>query len=150
MGLIPRATSWAFLSRPFRPQDAVVFTTQGGLYWLDIVDHFLTHYGLVVVGIGECLLIGWVLDTKALRSHVNRMSSIKLGRWWDILIKFFVPIVLSVIVVGDIYNEFVNPYEGYSWTSLVFIGFNWLVVTFVAALLFSAKKWKNSPENETT
>jgi neurotransmitter:Na+ symporter, NSS family len=124
---------------------SVVFTTRGGLYWLDIVDHFLTHYGLVVVGIAECILLGWILDIEVLRSHVNRVSPIKLGRWWNFLVKFFVPVVLSVIVAGDIYTEFVNPYEGYHWTSLVFIGFNWLVVTFIAALIFSEKKWKNSP-----
>ncbi len=127
---------------------SIVFTTQGGLFWLDIVDHFLTHYGLVVVGIAECILLGWVLDIEMLRSHVNRISSFKLGPWWDMLIKFFVPIVLSVIVVGDIYNEFVNPYEGYSWTSLVFIGFNWLLLTLVAALIFSARPWRNQPEKE--
>ena len=39
---------------------AVVFTTQAGLFWLDSVDHFLTHYGLVIVGILECIVVGWL------------------------------------------------------------------------------------------
>ena len=29
---------------------SLIFTTQAGLFWLDIADHFLTHYGIVVVG----------------------------------------------------------------------------------------------------
>ncbi|WP_455221223.1 sodium-dependent transporter [Kaarinaea lacus] len=36
---------------------SIIFTTQAGLLWLDIVDHFITHYGLITVGILECIVI---------------------------------------------------------------------------------------------
>ncbi|MGR9052877.1 MAG: sodium-dependent transporter, partial [Gammaproteobacteria bacterium] len=64
----------------------IVFTTQAGLLWLDIVDHFITHYGLVTVGILECLVIGWAFDLSLLRQHINRISSIRLGVVWSFLI----------------------------------------------------------------
>jgi NSS family neurotransmitter:Na+ symporter len=121
---------------------SIIFTTQAGLLWLDIVDHFLTHYGLVVVGILECILVGWCFKLKVLRNHINRVSSIQLGVWWDILIKYFVPLVLGIILFGDLYNELRKPYGGYSWASLILIGRDWVLLTLIAAFIIAARPWK--------
>jgi len=121
---------------------SIIFTTQAGLLWLDIVDHFLTHYGLVVVGILECILIGWCFKLKVLRNHINRISSIQLGVWWDILIKYFVPLVLGIILFGDLYNELRKPYGGYSWASLILIGRDWVLLTLIAAFIIASRPWK--------
>jgi NSS family neurotransmitter:Na+ symporter len=121
---------------------AIIFTTEAGLLWLDIVDHFLTHYGLVVVGILECILVGWLFKLETLRKHVNKVSSLKLGLWWDVLVKYFIPLVLAVILFGDLYNELREPYGGYSWTSLIIIGRDWVLLTFIAAFVIASRKWK--------
>ena len=121
---------------------SIIFTTQAGLLWLDIVDHFLTHYGLVVVGILECILVGWCFKLKVLRNHINRISSIQLGVWWDILIKYFVPLVLGIILFGDLYNELRKPYGGYSWASLILIGRDWVLLTLIAAFIIASRPWK--------
>lgn len=121
---------------------SIIFTTQAGLLWLDIVDHFLTHYGLVVVGILECILVGWCFKLKVLRNHINRISSIQLGVWWDILIKYFVPLVLGIILFGDLYNELGKPYGGYSWASLILIGRDWILLTLIAAFIIASRPWK--------
>jgi len=121
---------------------SIIFTTQAGLLWLDIVDHFLTHYGLVVVGIFECILVGWCFKLKVLRNHINRISSVKLGIWWDILIKYFVPLVLGIILFGDLYSELREPYGGYSWASLILIGRDWVLLTLIAAFIIASRPWK--------
>ncbi len=121
---------------------SLVFTTQAGLLWLDIVDHFLTHYGLVVVGILECLVVGWLFRLKVLRAHVNRISSLKLGPWWDALIKVFVPLVLGTILAGDLYSELRAPYGGYSWTAILLIGRDWVLLTLIAAYFIATRPWK--------
>jgi NSS family neurotransmitter:Na+ symporter len=121
---------------------SVIFTTQAGLLWLDIVDHFLTHYGLVVIGILECILVGWFFRLKVLRKHINKISSLKLGVWWEILVKYFIPLMLGVILFGDLYNELRNPYGGYSWTSLILIGRDWLLLTLVAGFVIASRPWK--------
>ena len=123
---------------------SIIFTTQAGLLWLDIVDHFLTHYGLVVVGIFECILVGWCFRLKVLRNHINKISSVKLGIWWDILIKYFVPLVLGIILFGDLYNELRKPYGGYSWASLVLIGRDWVLLTLIAAFIIASRPWKTA------
>ncbi len=40
--------------------EGIIFTTAGGMIWLDIIDHFLLGYGLVLVGLTESILIAWV------------------------------------------------------------------------------------------
>lgn len=121
---------------------SIIFATQAGLYWLDIVDHFLTHYGLVVVGIAECVLVGWFFRLKILRNHINKISSIKLGGWWDILIKYFVPLVLGIILIWDISKELKEPYSGYSWASLISIGIDWVLLTLIAAFVIASRPWR--------
>jgi neurotransmitter:Na+ symporter, NSS family len=115
----------------------LVFTSQGGLFWLDIVDHFLTHFGLVVVGLLEALLAGWLIRIEPLRKHINAVSDLQLGVWWTVLIKYFVPGVLIVILGGDLIHDAGSPYENYSWKALVFIGADWLVITLLIALVLS-------------
>lgn len=123
---------------------AIVFTTKAGLLWLDIVDHFVTHYGLVLVGIFECIVVGWMFKLPVLREHINRISSIKIGAWWDNLIKFFIPLMLGIILFGDLISEFKKPYGGYTWTALILIGRDWLLITLAMAFAFANRPWKNN------
>ncbi len=121
---------------------SIVFTTQSGLLWLDIVDHFLTNYGLVVVGIAECILAGWLFDITILQKHVNRVSSIKLGRFWIVLIRYFVPLVLGIMLAGAIKDEVTRPYEGYGWAAIIMIGLMWVVLTILAAVVIALRPWR--------
>ena len=127
---------------------SIVFTTHAGLLWLDIVDHFVTHYGLVSVGIMECLVVGWLFRLPKLRHHINRISSIPLWRWWDFLIKIFIPLVLLIILAGDLYSEVQKPYAGYSWASVILIGRDWLLLTLVAAFVIACRPWRTGSHEE--
>jgi NSS family neurotransmitter:Na+ symporter len=121
---------------------SIVFATEGGLFWLDIVDHFLTHYGLVVVGILECVVVAWLFRFKVIKNHINRVSSIRLGRGWEALIRYFVPLMLGVILVGDLYHEIRAPYGGYSWTAIVLIGCGWVLLSLAGAFWAASRPWK--------
>jgi len=121
---------------------SIVFASQAGIHWLDILDHFLTHYGLVVIGLFECILVGWLFKLDVLKKHINKISSIKLGIWWDMLIKYFVPLVLGTILIGDVWGELKKPYGGYSWTSLILIGRDWLLLTLITGFIISSRPWK--------
>ncbi len=121
---------------------SIIFTTQGGLYWLDIVDHFLTHYGLVVVGILECIVAAWLFKIAKLRDHINKVSTIRIGGWWETLVRYFVPLILGIILIGDLIGEFSKPYGGYSWTAVIVIGVDWVLLTVIAGVIFAMRPWK--------
>ncbi len=95
-----------------------------------------------MVGILECIVVGWLFGTERLRRHINRVSSLNIGIWWDLLIRFFIPFILALIFVGDLYTELQKPYGGYSWTSLVLIGRDWLMVTLAAAFIIASRPWR--------
>ncbi|NDY42401.1 sodium-dependent transporter [Dissulfurirhabdus thermomarina] len=119
----------------------LIFTTQGGLYWIDIVDHFLNAYGLVVVGLLECVAVGWFFRIETIRRHLNRVSRIPLGPWWNWVIKLVLPGILGVILVQQLVEELSRPYGGYSWASLIAIGWNWVLVTLLASFILAMRPW---------
>ncbi len=122
---------------------SIIFTTSGGLCWLDILDHFITQYGLVTVGVLESVLIGWVLGAEEMRTFINRHSRIPLGRWWNVIIKFFIPLVLGIMLIQSFVGDFRTPYEGYSWFWLLLIGVNWLMGCLIAAFIFAARRGRD-------
>ena len=126
----------------------IIFTTGGGLFWLDIVDHFLCHYGLVVVGLLECILVGWIFRAEKVREYVNRVSNFRIGTWWNFLIRYFIPIILGIIIIADLVKELSQPYEDYSWSSLILIGWNWLLITLIAAFVLARRPWKGEIKDE--
>jgi NSS family neurotransmitter:Na+ symporter len=121
----------------------MVFATGAGLFWLDIVDHFLTHYGLVVVGILECILVGWIFKALKLREHINQISSgFLIGKWWDFSVKFLIPVLLSIILLNDLINELSFSYGDYPLLANILIGRDWLIFTLFAALIIAARPWR--------
>ena len=120
----------------------LIFTTQAGLYLLDIVDHFLTNYGLVVGGIFECFVLGWIYKAKRLREHISHTSQIKLSKLWDFSIKVFSPLVLIILLISSLKEEFSSAYGGYSSVALILIGMNWLIYTLFFAFIVAAYNWR--------
>jgi len=124
---------------------SLIFATQGGLFWLDIVDHFITNYGLVLAGILECLLIGWFYKASLLREHINTAGIWRLPSIWDYSIKFITPFVLIIIFISTLLKEFAAPYGDYSPLAVVVIGRDWLILTMILAFVFaSCHRHKNS------
>jgi NSS family neurotransmitter:Na+ symporter len=119
---------------------SLIFTTHGGLFWLDIVDHYILQYGLVVVGLLECLVIGWVFGAHNLRLHINATSNIRIGRVWDFFIKYLTPAILGTILVATLVEEFRVPYGGYPRAATIGIGIGWLALTLVAAWFLATRR----------
>ncbi|MBC8204470.1 MAG: sodium-dependent transporter [FCB group bacterium] len=119
----------------------ILFITRGGYYWLDIVDHYISDYGLVTVALAECIVVGWMFGTKDLRDYINSTSEIKIGAWWDFCIKFITPVILGYILVSSLVKGIIEPYGGYSgWAN--WIG-GWLMITAAVLLsIYFGRKWR--------
>lgn len=112
----------------------IIFTTRGGLHWLDIVDHYLNQFGLAVVGLLMCLVVGYVFKAKKLREYINEISEVRLGKWWDYFISILTPLVLIVLIAWTLIQRIRIPYEGYPQWAL-FLG-GWLVVVIALEAAF--------------
>ncbi|MFH1061819.1 MAG: sodium-dependent transporter [Candidatus Omnitrophota bacterium] len=126
----------------------IIFTTRAGLLWLDIVDHFVTNYGIIIAAILECFIIGWVFKAKKLREHINHFSTWNLPKWWwDISVKVIVPVILAGLLISTILEEIARPYGGYTRLAIIVIGRDWIMLTVFIAIFASASSWKVEPKD---
>ena len=97
----------------------ILFTTKGGLYWLDIIDDIMTNFGLTSIGILECIVVGYILGSGKLREYANSVSEFSIGRWWDFSIKVVTPVILLVSIILVLQKRILSPYGGYPRMSLL-------------------------------
>jgi len=123
---------------------SIPFTTRSGVHILDIIDHFINNYALILGGIVECILIGWLLKSQVMRRHVNQSGSLRLSILWDLCIRFITPAVLLIILVGALLGDFEHTYgDGkYSTKALLLIGGGILFTTWLASFILSHVPWK--------
>ena len=115
---------------------SLLFATGSGLHWLDIVDHFIANFGLVMIGLVECLILGWMYKLSKLRKHANETSEIKIGKWWEYLIKYVIPFVLFLLLAIAIIDNITNPYLGYPWWVIILGGVAPCLAIFLLSFVF--------------
>jgi len=118
---------------------SIVFATKAGLYWVDLVDHYINNYGLVIAGIMEAILLGWFFNTESIREYFNSVSEYKFGKWWTYMIKIL-PIILIVLLFNYFYGDITAPYEGYPLIYQWIGGWLLIPLVFVASFLLSLSK----------
>jgi len=124
---------------------SLIFATGGGLYLIDIIDAFIADFGMVTIGLLECLIFGWLYKIHKLRKHANETSDIMLGRWWEVLIKYVIPIILATLLVfAVIHNLINNPYPEYPGWLIILAGVSPLII--IALLSFILMKIKGKKE----
>jgi len=122
---------------------SLIFATGGGIYLLEILDHFVTNFGLVTIGLLECIVFGWLYRLYRLREHANKTSDIMLGRWWDILIKYIIPMILIFLLVFTIIQNVTNnPYPDYPGWLIFLMGISPLLIITVASFILMKIKGK--------
>jgi len=129
----------------------ILYTTQGGLYWLDMVDRAAAFYGLLITGALACLVVGWVFGPGKLREHTNETSDIRIGAWWDWFIRLVVPAgLIFVMVVGGFMKDGKEQYSGYEVGALGGSDVIWLLlgVTLLFSILLSLIKTKTAGGGE--
>ncbi|MCD6147583.1 MAG: sodium-dependent transporter [Thermoplasmata archaeon] len=117
----------------------VPFTMGGGSYWIDITDHFISNFGLVFVGLMECIVFGYIMGAEHIREHVNEVSDIKLGKWWEYLIKFVAPAILIFIAVASFIELLNKGYEGLPSGALIAGGVIVLISLIASIVLMKVK-----------
>lgn len=104
----------------------IIFTSNAGLNWLDILDYFMNGFGLAVVGLLQCIVIGYFYGPNKIREHVNSISEFSIGKWWDLMIRIVVPIVLALLILNEIADRIKSAYGNFPrWAE--FCG-GWIVV----------------------
>lgn len=123
-----------------------------GLTLLDLVDHWAFYHGLIIVGLVECLLIGWLLPVARLRERLNQHSRFHLPRAFDWLIKLVIPALLTVVLATSIASKLEHGLYGWNasleggklLSILAFLA--WLLGTSAVAAWLSTHRRESSAE----
>lgn len=121
----------------------VVFTTNAGILWLDIVDYFMSNWGLIAVGLLQCILLGYFYNFGELKQHIRETSNHSL-RWWDFMVRVISPLVLAVLLGMEIYRRIESAYGGYPRGAETIGGYGLLILLIILSVLLGRKRAKMS------
>lgn len=114
---------------------SVAFTTGSGLLLLDIVDHFINNFGILIGGFIEIIFVAWFCKLDDLRIHVNMTSEIKVGALWINSLRFMVPAMLGFMLISNFINDLSKNYGGYSTEATIAFGWSTMVICLIFALI---------------
>ncbi|MEE9555463.1 MAG: sodium-dependent transporter [candidate division Zixibacteria bacterium] len=118
----------------------LVFCTGAGLYWLDTLDHFMNYLALGISVLGACIFIGWTYGAGAIKEYANSLSDFGVGKWWEISIKYFTPILLVILIGNELIERIKGSYEGYGRLPEFLAG--WLILALLAVASYLMYKSK--------
>lgn len=106
----------------------LVFGTTTGIYSLDVVDAYINQIGVVSSAILMCFIVSLVLRRlPLLRRHLNTVSESgkAVGVWWQLLVGYIVPVVLSYMLIDTLIKFVTDQYDAQSYSRLFEGVFGW-------------------------
>jgi neurotransmitter:Na+ symporter, NSS family len=69
---------------------SLLFTSNWGWVLFDMVDHYVTNYVIIAIGLCQCISVGWLFErhSTAVRSEEHRKSlrSMALFYWFPVVV----------------------------------------------------------------
>jgi NSS family neurotransmitter:Na+ symporter len=139
-----RVAASLVVSVPCAVLSVAFFSTTSGIYVLDILDHFINQFGILLVAVVSMLLLAWGLRAlPMLASHLNDGGSIHVGLWWRVLIGVVAPIGLAYVLVDAFWNDIQTPYEDYPMWMLLVFGWGAAAASIVFGFLAARSRWRD-------
>ena len=120
-----------------------LFSTTSGVWVLDIVDHFINQYGILLVAVVSMLVVAWGARALGdLAAHHNRTGSLQLGRTWLVLVSFVTPLALLYVLFDGLVTELDKPYGDYPQWMLNTLGWGSAAAVLAFGLLAARVRWR--------
>ncbi|MEE1135091.1 MAG: sodium-dependent transporter, partial [Methanobrevibacter sp.] len=126
---------------------SMIYATSYGSSVLGYVDTFINQIAILLGVIFECIIFAWIFKAEKLIDFLNsRSKTIKLGKWWLLIVKYVLPIFVTIVWIGGMYDVVQNSTPD----QLIFtvISTVLLLGATLAFTLLPAKspEWENSEE----
>ena len=145
---------------------SLIFVTGAGLAVLDIVDHFINSFTLIITGILEMVAAGWFFKTTKILTELNRNTKkFKMPSWWFLpSIKVISPVALAGLFAWNVYGLFKSGgiygaatdenSVGYSLASNIIFGWCLIALILLSGLIIriivKVKSKKGYKEDDRT
>ena len=126
---------------------SMIYATSFGGSLLGFVDTFINQIALLFGVIVECIIFAWIFKAEKLIDFLNSKSkTIKLGKWWIIIVKYILPIFIGIIWIGGLFDVAHSD----SYNQLIFTvasAVMLLLATLILTLLPARNEdWQNAEE----
>jgi NSS family neurotransmitter:Na+ symporter len=131
---------------------SMIFATGAGPSILDLVDHYANH-ALIMAGILECVLVGWIMKAEIARKHVNGSGGLPLPKVWNYTIKYVTPAILILILFLALKSD-VETFtaKDFKYAPTIVYGIRTIAFTLLFAWGLTMFKWyrktPHKPEEE--
>ena len=117
----------------------LLFSTASAMTLVDIMDHFVNNIGVVLGALMSIILVGWIIRHKLneFTQHVNAVSSIKLGKLWQVLLMVVTPLSLIVALGFTVSALFKEGYGDYSTRMTLIFGWGSVLCCLIGAILLT-------------
>nr|WP_234037456.1 sodium-dependent transporter [Leucobacter sp. L43] len=123
----------------------LLFGTSSGLNVLDVLDAFVNNIGVTGSAVATLVLVAWVFRAvPSLRSHLNALSSLKLGRVWTIAVTAVTPVILAVILVRGVAEYLTEGYGGFPTWFITTIGWGAIALLAIFSFAMSYRRYRRS------
>ncbi|XP_014207594.1 sodium- and chloride-dependent glycine transporter 1-like isoform X2 [Copidosoma floridanum] len=79
----------------------LIFTTNAGMYWLQLMDKYAANWSVLLIAISECILVAWVYGADRFLDDVQQMIGARGRAWrffWTWMWKLVTPAALFFIL----------------------------------------------------
>ncbi|WP_058234958.1 sodium-dependent transporter [Devriesea agamarum] len=147
---LSRITGTVVVCVPMAIISLLLFPTTTGLNLLDVIDHFVNYFGIVAIALVSTVALAYgVRALPTLRDHLNARGSFKVGRIWMLLVGVVSPILLVIILGGDLTHTL---RDGYGDMPTWFVGvFGWglAALLIVLSICLSLVPWSRRSNHDT-
>ncbi|XP_063232699.1 sodium- and chloride-dependent glycine transporter 1 [Bacillus rossius redtenbacheri] len=122
----------------------LIFTTNSGMYWLQLMDKYAANWSVLLIAIAECVVISWVYGANRFLKDVQDMIGPRSRAWqffWRWMWRIVTPSTLLFILFFNWleyspvrYGTYVYP----AWADAV----GWLVGVFPVCVIVSMGVYK--------
>ena len=124
---------------------SMIYATAYGGNVLGFVDTFINQIALLFGIILECIIFAWIFKAEKLIGFLNsRSKTIKLGKWWLVIVKFILPVFIAIIWIGGL-NDVIQTA---TFNQLVFIALT-AAILLIPTVIFTVLPSKNPDWDKT-
>ncbi|KAG4070471.1 hypothetical protein HA402_005703 [Bradysia odoriphaga] len=80
----------------------LIFTTNSGMYWLQLMDKYAANWSVLIIAICECILIAWIYGSERFLNDIQGMIGKRSRIWvlfWSWMWKLVTPAALFFILL---------------------------------------------------
>ncbi|VXB77910.1 Uncharacterized sodium-dependent transporter HI_0736 [Citricoccus sp. K5] len=120
----------------------LLFSTTTGINVLDVTDAWANNFGIVGAALVAVVVVSWLLRRlDGMVSHLNAVSSFRVGRIYKVLVAVILPIVLAYMWVSDVVLKATEGYGDFPAWFVNTFGWGMSIALIVVAILLALLPW---------